>query len=595
MKVTRLFWKLFPTYFLISLFGLFILLLISRYALINFLVEQSRNSLLEKANIFKQSYTELLSNNELEKLSSEIKLHSKQFNHRVTIIDPKGTVLVDSNYESLKMENHRLRPEIISALEDSVGTDTRKSSTLRKEFVYLAVPLKENGKTIGILRNSVSIKQIIFEMNKLGSKVLLWSFILVFILSLIIYFQTKNITDPLEQIEEQVQWFTDDNFDKELVMPESNTHEVQSLALAITEMGKRLSKQFNKILKNKNAQEAIFKSMAEGVLSVDLDLRVKHFNRATLELFNFPADVNLKGKLISEIDNFVAVIPFLDSLPKGKIKIDSEVSLEQGRIFKVTGRTLLNLEGDPKGTLLVFHDMTQLRLLETHRKDFVANVSHELKTPLTAIQGFVENLKNGEVKDEETRQKFLNIISKHAIRLNTIIEDLLSLSNIERESEVNSVELFPFSLNEVIKSSLSTVELKASNKKIEISFTTENDLSPTLRINSQLLEQAFVNLIDNAIKYSPEHSEVKIKVIEESEQFAVEVQDQGPGIEVKHHDRLFERFYSVDKARSRQLGGSGLGLAIVKHIVLAHNGEVGIRSELNKGSTFIIYLPKNNS
>jgi two-component system phosphate regulon sensor histidine kinase PhoR len=246
-------------------------------------------------------------------------------------------------------------------------------------------------------------------------------------------------------------------------------------------------------------------------------------------------------------------------------------------------------EGPPIGVLIVFHDITRLRRLENVRRDFVANVSHELRTPITSIKGFVETLLEGPLEDTRDVERFLRIVLRQANRLNAIIGDLLILSRIERGADEATIELGMESVREVLAAAIEMCEQRASSKQIDIELDCPEDL--TARINPHLLEQAVVNLVDNGIKYSPAGASIRVRAFCEAEGVAIAVEDQGCGIEAKHLPRLFERFYRVDQARSRELGGTGLGLAIVKHIALAHQGTVDVESVLGVGSTFTIRLP----
>lgn len=242
------------------------------------------------------------------------------------------------------------------------------------------------------------------------------------------------------------------------------------------------------------------------------------------------------------------------------------------------------------GTLVIINDVTQLRRLENIRKDFVANVSHEIKTPLTAIKGFVETLHQGNVESSDETDRFLGIVNKHVNRLVSVIEDLLLLSRIEQEDESNAIQLEIGNIKDVFQSAFQICRSKSEEKNIDVRF--DSDQSMTAHFNPNLIEQAVVNLLDNAIKYSDPDSIIDVKAIQDDSEIIISVKDQGSGIAQKHLPRLFERFYRVDKARSRKLGGTGLGLAIVKHIAQAHGGHVAVESQLGKGSTFYIYLPK---
>jgi two-component system phosphate regulon sensor histidine kinase PhoR len=240
---------------------------------------------------------------------------------------------------------------------------------------------------------------------------------------------------------------------------------------------------------------------------------------------------------------------------------------------------------------MVFHDVTQLRRLENMRRDFVANVSHEIKTPLTAIKGFVETLQHGKVDKDEENQRFLGIIQKHVDRLNSIIEDLMALSRIEQEDERKEIDFQQVKIEDTFRAAIQLCRPKAEEKEIHIDLDCKKDV--TAVFDPTLIEQAVVNLLDNALKYSEPQSTVLLKLYQHNSDLIISVQDHGIGIAQKHLPRLFERFYRVDKARSRNMGGTGLGLAIVKHIAQAHDGYVEVESELREGSRFSIHLPQN--
>jgi two-component system phosphate regulon sensor histidine kinase PhoR len=259
--------------------------------------------------------------------------------------------------------------------------------------------------------------------------------------------------------------------------------------------------------------------------------------------------------------------------------------------LQLTGSTLRDGAQKIIGALLVINDITRIKKLENIRKDFVANVSHELRTPLTSIKGYVETLENGAVDNRDEAMRFLGIVSAQVDRLNTIVEDLLSLSQIEREGENGTIELSSGKIGDVLAAAVEACKSKIELKQIGVTVNCDNDL--VAPIEASLLEQAVVNLLDNAIKYSAENKQIWINASVDAQrgEVAIAVRDEGIGIEKQHLDRLFERFYRVDKARSRKLGGTGLGLSIVKHIVAAHGGRVGVESVPAQGSTFFLYLP----
>ena len=272
------------------------------------------------------------------------------------------------------------------------------------------------------------------------------------------------------------------------------------------------------------------------------------------------------------------------------IEMDIVLYADGEHILNLRGTMLRDGEGHRMGALIVLDDVTRLRKLENIRRDFVANVSHELKTPITAIKGFSETLRTGDVIDPVDAKRFLEIIDKNANRLESIVEDLLSLSKIEREEERKEIILEEGSIKEVVKSAMKLYQTKAKEKKIEMDLKCDEDIRA--HINAPLLELAVGNLLDNAIKYSNSGSDVLSAAVQTEKEVIIQIQDHGIGIAREHLPRLFERFYRVDKARSRKMGGTGLGLALVKHIVQAHGGQVSVESTLGKGSTVTISLPK---
>ena len=284
----------------------------------------------------------------------------------------------------------------------------------------------------------------------------------------------------------------------------------------------------------------------------------------------------------------LCIIPYPARTPK---KMISACSIMVKKTLNLQSSPLLDANREHIGTLVVFNDVTHLRRLENMRQDFVANVSHEIKTPLTAIKGFVETLYQGTVEDPIEAQRFLGIIQKHVDRLSSIVEDLLSLSKIEQQDEHKAIKRKKGYIKDVFNSVTQICRSKAEEKNITISPVCSDHISS--KFDATLLEQAVVNLLDNAIKYSDPESTIHLSAHHHNSEIQIKVEDQGMGIAKKHLPRLFERFYRVDKARSRTMGGTGLGLAIVKHIAQAHSGSVTVQSELGKGSTFTIHLPVN--
>jgi two-component system phosphate regulon sensor histidine kinase PhoR len=366
------------------------------------------------------------------------------------------------------------------------------------------------------------------------------------------------------------------------------------LAESMNRVAQEMHLRMETIISREYEHEAVLSSMDEGVLAIDHAGRILSLNAACGVLLGVEPE-KVRGRLIHEVLRTYQLLRFVERtlVSSACVEEDLELRHPENRWIHAHGTLLHDAAGNKIGALIVLHDVTRLRHLENVRRDFVANVSHELRTPITSIKGFVETLLAEELADKETSLRFLRIVLKQADRLDAIINDLLLLSRIERGTEEHSIALDREPILPVLCAAVEMCECKARDKQIHVQVECGEELSAS--INGPLLEQAVVNLLDNAIKYSSPGSCVRIAASADAEHVVIQVQDEGCGIEAKHLPRLFERFYRVDKARSRELGGTGLGLAIVKHIVAAHRGTVDVESTIGRGSTFSIRLPKSLS
>jgi two-component system phosphate regulon sensor histidine kinase PhoR len=357
-------------------------------------------------------------------------------------------------------------------------------------------------------------------------------------------------------------------------------------------MAGELRERIRTITAQRNELEAVFSSMVEGVFGVDQEERLLGMNPSAARIVGCNAAA-VQGRTIQEVIRLSELQRFVVGALSSEKPVEKDLVLygEAERIVQARGAPLRDAEGKRIGVLVVLNDVTRLAKLENIRKDFVANVSHEIKTPITAIKGFVETLQEGRTQDQEEIRRFLEIIHRHVDRLEAIVEDLLTLSRMEKEAETEGIPLEDHAVRDILARAVQACDDKAESKKIHLEIDCREDLKA--RMDPQLLEQAVVNLIDNAINYSEEGKSVTIKALERAQEIFIQVQDQGCGIERKHLDRVFERFYRVDKSRSRKLGGTGLGLAIVKHIVQSHGGRVSVESQLGVGSTFTLHLPRS--
>jgi two-component system phosphate regulon sensor histidine kinase PhoR len=375
-----------------------------------------------------------------------------------------------------------------------------------------------------------------------------------------------------------------------LLVPDSE--ELGSLADTLNQMAQQLGERIRMTTEQRNELETILSAMREGVLAVDSEERILTFNQAAGSFLGIDLS-SAKGHAIQEVIRNADIQRFLGGVLTGEGPAEGEIVLHgkaNNKFRQLSGTLLHDINVKKIGALVVLNDITRMRQLENMRREFVANVSHELKTPITSIKGYVETLKEGALDDKDNVQKFLEIVLKQSDLLNAIVDDLLSLSRIEQDAERGEIQLTEENLRHIIDATTVDYELKARERNIKVIVSCSEEI--IVKANSRLLEQAIGNLLDNAIKYSEPRKAVEIEATKNLDEIIIRVSDHGSGIAPEHLPRLFERFYRVDKGRSRELGGTGLGLAIVKHIVQAHGGSVRVESTLGKGSIFTLHLPK---
>jgi len=544
----------------------------------------------------------LLLENRLSALDSFCRRTGKMAQTRITVIAKDGRVLADSDEYPERMENHADRPEVVQALKGGIGRATRFSRTLGRNLIYVAIPIftkevqKGGAATTAVLRMSLPLTDIEQAIELIYRRVVLACLLVSLLAAVVTLTVSRRITMPLERIRKAAESFSQGDFSGKIMISDREplSLEMSDLVLTMNQMAMELDERIGTISRQHNELQAVFSSMVEAVVAVDPDERILSLNPAAQLLLGMTYP-NSRGKKFLEairnpkLSRFVWTI--LQGLEEKVVESEIVVRGEDGneRILHGRGTMLRSGLGKSNGALMVFDDVTKLRKLEDMRRDFVANVSHELKTPVTTVKGFIETLLDGEVDNPEQTREFLQIALRNIDRLNAIIDDLLMLSRLEQEDEGGELELQRVALINPLQAAVDVCTPRAAEKKITLSLHCPEDL--VTRINAPLIEQAVINLIINAVKYSDVEKEVVISAVCEENEAVVRVQDFGIGIAREHLPRLFERFYRSDKARSRKLGGTGLGLAIVKHIVHAHGGSVAVASTLGKGTTFTFRLP----
>jgi two-component system phosphate regulon sensor histidine kinase PhoR len=588
MNQRRLLWYLFPSYLIITIIALIATTIYAYYLLSKNYTEVISKDLKESALILENQVSEYLTSEDYRILDSLIASFGEKTDTRFTIILPQGTVIADSEENPAHMDNHSTRPEVVEAFKGSIGTSVRYSHTMDTEFIYVALPVYQNGKIIGVLRTSVPLLLVEDTLAQFQTKFIIAGLIITIIVGILSLYISRRISKPLKDMQSGVEKFAEGELSFRIKEPSSR--EMGRLTSSLNQMASQLNEKIKTIVEQRNEQQAVLESMVEGVIAIDNDGKIINLNQAAAKLFHLDAMASI-GRHIYEIISFKDLVNLIKRTLKEKNPGEQELILDEKETLylQVNGTVLKNAQEKVIGAVIVLNNITRLRRLEKVRRDFVANVSHEIRTPLTTIKGFAETLLDGAAKDPKNVKGFLKIISKQSDRLNSIIEDLLILARLEQEDERAQIEFQRISLKKVLKSAIKVCTPAANKKDVNLIFEPHNNLSP--KINPDLLEQAIVNLVDNAIKYSNKRGEVLITADAIGSEIEISVRDSGNGIPKKHLPRIFERFYRVDKARSRDQGGTGLGLSIVKHIIQVHNGRVKVESELGTGSTFSLFIP----
>ena len=493
---------------------------------------------------------------------------------RITVIDAAGNVLADSEKEARDMENHLYRPEIQAALQGEKRMSIRQSSTLKQEMMYMSVPLEAGGKVVGALRLSFFMKDLEALLAALRGDLLKIVGLVTLLALTIAFFLSRSVSQPVREFIGASARVSAGDFD--VAVSTRRSGEFKNFARSFNAMTGKLKAMFGEIRVQNEEINGILASIREGLCVLDKDLRVVLCNASFRRIIRNDAP---EGRYFWEVVRSSSLGDVVRKVRASRAEASEETAVGERDYF-------CNIAYLAAGDRLVvtLHDITEFRALEKIKKDFVVNVSHELKTPLTAIKGFVETM---EPNAEEENRPYLEIVRRNTDRLIAIVEDLLTLSQLEdRGMKVEKTEVHVRSLAENI---LGLFEKRAREKGLTLSLEASPDL-PSIQADSLQVEGLLLNLVDNAVKYTDKGS-VTVRLTTKDGRFHIEVMDTGLGIDSGHLPHVFERFYVADKSRSKKLGGTGLGLSIVKHIVLAHQGTVSVKSRLGEGTTVTVLLP----
>jgi two-component system phosphate regulon sensor histidine kinase PhoR len=502
---------------------------------------------------------------------------------RVTVIGQDGTVLVDTREQPERMDNHLHRPEVQMAIARGLGEADRYSETLQQSLMYAAVPVLDGDRLLGVARVARNVEDIRQAQQDRRTSVYVAGFttlVLVLMLGLFLAWRKSGTLENITVITEAI---AQGDFDRRVA--ESRALGMKRLADAINQMARNSARRVSILTADRNRLATIFTGMVEGVIDVDQKQNIIHINEAAAALLGVDRDRCTGKPAWQEIRNQNITLA-LDEALRSRSVLKAQISYPRGNdqlVIDIYVASLSDDQGQPIGAVLVLHDVTELRALERVRTDFVANASHELKTPITAIRGLSETVVGDPDVDRDTLMQFMERIHAQSIRLSQLVSDLMTISRLESDQNVSEFTLINFGdlVNRAVQAAQTALESK--HHRLVTHFP---DTKAEVFGDRQQLSQLVDNLLDNAIKYTPEAGMIQVRVHSGGGEVILEVEDSGIGISPQYQHRVFERFYRVDKARSQSLGGTGLGLSIVKNIAERHGGNVSVISQLGRGSTF---------
>jgi len=504
---------------------------------------------------------------------------------RVTVITATGTVLADSHSDPQTMENHATRPEIVEALANGNGRSVRHSVTINRDLLYYAVRQNVPGRAPLILRFALPVQTVDEVLSAFRHR--LWGaslFILLVAGGISVLF-SRNLTQRIERLKEFSKRVAEGDFRPQ---PRDGSGDaLEALGISLNRTASRLDRTIHTLTEERNLSAAILSSMVEGVAVVNGAERLVFANQGFAEILGLDVPP-ISGSPLLEVARQTELIAAVRQVLGGETRVQSEIVTGTLRQHFFAATVAAVRAGETTGAVVVLHDITELRKLERVRRDFVANVSHEFRTPLTAIQGFAVTLLAGAIDDPQNRTRFLEIILEHSRRLARLTEDLLMLSKMDAERL--ELEIRGISVAQLVESCVETSQRRATEKNLHISVNTPADL-PEIAGDRRRLAEVLQNLLDNAIQYTMADGKIAVSTECKGHEIIFTVADTGIGIPRADQPRIFERFYRVDVARSREAGGTGLGLSIAKHLVEVHGGRLWVESEVGQGSRFHFSVP----
>lgn len=565
--------KLFVMFMIILFFGVTITGYISYNLTKEIIIKNTQENLKNECKLVEDSFSTY--NGEIDIFAKNV---GNLINKRVTIVREDGLVLGESYLKDGNIENHASRPEIINALKIGEGTATRYSETGNKTMHYYAHSIEKDG-IVYILRLSVEVDEIENMQQEYLRLILISAIIGVIICAILVYYYINIVTKPIRMITRVSTTIALGQYEKRINI--TSKDEFGQLAHAFNIMARRLQETITDLSDKQSKLISILASMDDGVIVIDNNEKILIINSSAQKIFEVEGDPT--GKNFIEVTRNKEIYEIIKTIPEDEIEIIINYPIK--KYFRIKATRVINFN-ENLGVMLFIQDITKIKALEQMRSDFVANVSHELKSPLTSIKGFAETLKY--VEDKPTRDKFLDIIYIESERLSRLINDILTLSELENKD--SSINFEKIDVNKSIEEIFYIMEPAAKGKNISLKLELENN-NIFIYGDRDKFKQMVINLVDNGIKYTNSGGNVAIRTSKLNKTIRIVIEDNGIGIPPKNISRLFERFYRVDKGRSREMGGTGLGLAIVKHIVNLLKGSINVESSVGKGTSFILDFP----
>ncbi len=583
--------KLMGTYFILILVSMTLMGVLVSTFLNQYFYNNLKKDLLNEAKIASHLFKQVIIQDNLldaQQLAEQIGIETS---NRITIINQEGKVLGDSAEKAEMMENHLNRQEVKMALQDKVGVSTRYSQTRNKRMMYVAVPVKYEGEMIGVARVALPLTSIEKARQRLWAIFVGGILLAVFLSAVLSIGFANRLSKPIQEMTLAAEKIAHGNFHVKTLT--TSTDEIGMLGASLNTMTNHLQEQIKEIDENKSKFETVLNYMVNGLVLINDQGIIELMNPAGEELFDVSAR-RIKGKSHLEgLRNYKLSDLIEQVLEEGKkIKEEIVIDILKEQVMEISLVPLLTRRGKTLGVVVVFHDITEIYKAQKMRAEFVANVSHELKTPVTSVKGFAETLLDGALEDPDMAKQFIQIIYQEADRLHRLINDLLDLSRIE--SKHIPLHKEPLNIVDIINSILEKMKPKIEKEKQSIDLQIPDE-AVFVMADQDRIEQVLINLIDNAIKYTENEGEIALTLEKQNHFVTISISDTGIGIPKEDLPRIFERFYRVDKGRSRRMGGTGLGLSIVKHIVEGHGGKVWVKSEVGKGTTFYFTLSKGKN